>query len=93
MDYPTNVWNQLKSITVERLMKALEDDDWVKAKPNGARHPYKKEGNKGRADRIVIHYHRKKTYSKHRLNGLLDDIGWSTEDLKRLNLIDHDPKK
>ena len=89
MDYPKNVWDQLKNITVERLMKALENDGWKKCKSNGARHPYTKEDNKGRADRIVLHYHAKKTFSKFRLNGLLDDIGWSVEDLKRLELIQH----
>ena len=62
MDYPSTVWSQLKNITVESLMKALEKDGWEKHKPNGARHPYKKEGNKGKAERIVIHYHPKKTY-------------------------------
>ena len=93
MDYPSNVWRQLKNITVKRLIKALKDDEWEKCKVKGARYPFKKEGNKGKADRVVIHYHPKKTFSKHRLNGMLDDIGWSTADLKRLNLIDHDPKK
>ena len=38
MDYPSTVWSQLKNITVESLMKALEKDGWEKRKPNGARH-------------------------------------------------------
>ena len=87
MDYPATVWRQLKNITVERLMRALENDGWDKCKPSGARHPYKKEGNKGKAERIVIHYHPKKTYGPKMLKGLLGDIGWSSDDLKRLKLI------
>ena len=36
MDYPSTVWSQLKNITVESLMKALEKDGWEKRKPNSA---------------------------------------------------------
>lgn len=88
MDYKANVWNQLKNITVEKLMKALEADGWIKGKANGARHPYIKRGENGiTLNRIVLHYHPKKTYGPKLLKGLLAQIGWSIEDLKRLKLI------
>lgn len=88
MDYPANVWNQLKNVTVEKLMKALEADGWIKGKVNGARHPYiKREENGTTLNRIVLHHHPKKTYGPKLLKGLLGQIGWSIEDLKRLKLI------
>lgn len=88
MDYPANVWNQLKSITVEKLMKALEADGWIKGEVNGARYPYVKRGENGTTlNRIVLHYHPKKTYGPKLLKGLLSQIDWSIEDLRRLRLI------
>ena len=77
----------------ERLMKALEDDAWEKQKVTGNRHPFKKEGNKGKAERVVIHYHKNKTYGQNLLKGLLEDIGWTTEDLVHLKLIKLDKPK
>ena len=41
----------------------------------------------GAGRRVVIHYHPKKTYGPQLLKALLSDIGWSTDDLKRLKLI------
>ena len=93
MSYPKEIWEPLKGITCERLMKALKDDAWEKQKANGNRHPFKKEANKGKADRVVIHYHKNKTYGQNLLKGLLEDIGWTTEDLVRLNLIKLDKPK
>jgi predicted RNase H-like HicB family nuclease len=37
--------------------------------------------------RVTIHYHPKKTYGAKLLKGLLEDIGWSEEDMERLQLI------
>lgn len=87
MNYPQNVWDQLKNTTVEKLMKALEKDDWEEDNPASARIPYRKVMDNGEVRRVVIHYHPKKTYGPKLLKGLLKDIGWSVEDLKRLKLI------
>ena len=87
MDYPQNVWNQLKSITVKKLMDALEKDGWEKGGNKSARIPYRKVEENGDVNRIVIHYHPQKTYGAKLLKGLLGQIGWSIEDLKRLKLI------
>ena len=86
MSYPPNVWSQLKNTTVEKLMKALEKDGWEEDNPSSCRIPYVKTMDDGEKRRIVIHYHPKKTYGAKLLKGLLNDIGWSVEDLKRLNL-------
>lgn len=87
MNYPSNVWNQLKNITVEKLMKTLEKDGWERDNPTGARIPYRKIMDSGEVKRVVIHRHPGKTYGPGLLKGLLRDIGWSNEDLKRLKLI------
>ena len=66
-------------------MNALEKDEWEKDSPSGSRIPYVRVGEN---KRVVIHYHPKKTYrSRKLLKGLLTDIGWTVEDLKRLKLI------
>lgn len=88
MSYQKNVWNQLKNITVEELMNALRKDGWEKEDSSGARIPYRKAMDNGEVKRVVIHYHPKKTYKSAKvLRGLLNDIGWSVEDFKRLKLV------
>jgi len=37
--------------------------------------------------RVSIHYHAKKNYGAKTLQGLLTDIGWSEDDMRRLKLI------
>lgn len=76
------VWAQLRNITAEDLSHALEIDGWAERKRGGSRIIYIK------GQRMVsIHYHPHKTYGPKQLRGLLEDIGWSEEDLKRLKLI------
>ena len=38
-------------------------------------------------DRIVVHFHPKKTYGPKLLKKLLSDTGWDESDLARLKLI------
>jgi predicted RNA binding protein YcfA (HicA-like mRNA interferase family) len=38
-------------------------------------------------DRIVVHFHPKKTYGPKLLKNLLSDTGWDESDLVRLKLI------
>lgn len=88
MSYQQNVWNQLKNITVEKLMNALQKDGWEKEETSGAKIPYRKAMDNGEVRRVVIHYHPNKTYRSAKvLKGLLDDIGWSVEDMEGLKLI------
>lgn len=84
MSFSKQTWNQLKGLTVEEIQKALEKDGWVAQTRQGATIPYWKEG---RPLPIVIHYHPKKTYGAGLLKGLLEDIGWTEADMKRLKLI------
>ena len=36
---------------------------------------------------VSIHYHPRKTYHRGLLKGLLDDIGWTEDDMRRLKLL------
>lgn len=78
-----SVWNQLKNRTVSDLIRALKADGWKEDSTSGATRAFRP----GLRRRVVIHYHPKKTYGPKLLKALLDDIGWSTTDLKRLKLI------
>ena len=83
MKYPKNVWQQLKSITADELTRALEKDGWVRDIGIGAELVYRHKDGR----RVSIHYHPRKTYHSGLLKGLLDDIGWGEEDMRRLKLI------
>lgn len=86
MAFPPNVWSQLKNLTADEIITALERDGWSKdPSSKGATLGYIKEG--AFRQRIVIHYHPGKTYGPGLLKGLLADIGWSLDDLRRLKLI------
>jgi predicted RNA binding protein YcfA (HicA-like mRNA interferase family) len=83
MNYPKNIWNQLKNKSPKDLMRALEKDGAILDTTRGAVQVYRyANGN-----RITIHYHPNKTYGQKYIKGLLDDIGWSEDDLRRLKLI------
>lgn len=87
MAYPPNVWNQIKNLTADDLVSALQKDGWTKdASCKGAILVFVKKANPGN-DRVGIHYHPKKTYGAGLLKSLIADIGWSEADLRRLKLI------
>ena len=85
--YSKNVWDQLRGLAVEKLIAALKRDGWVEENNRGARrvfrHPDRPSGN----NRVVIHYHNNKSKGAKILKGILDTIGWSEDDLRRLKLI------
>lgn len=86
MAFPPNVWNQLKNLTADDLISALERDGWKRdPSSKGAILAYIKTGSPNQ--RTTIHYHPKKTYGPKLLKGLIEDIGWEGDDLTRLNLI------
>jgi len=84
MAFPKQVWDQLKNITADELIKALVKDGWVHDESSGAIQVYRHVDT---GQRVTIHYHPQKTYGPKLLKGLLADIGWSIEDMKRLKLI------
>ncbi|MGO9864894.1 MAG: type II toxin-antitoxin system HicA family toxin [Terriglobales bacterium] len=73
MAFPQHVWNQLKSITADELIAALKRDDYQQDPASSdATIAYIKAGNP--SQRIVIHYHPRKTYGPKLLKALLADI-------------------
>jgi predicted RNA binding protein YcfA (HicA-like mRNA interferase family) len=95
MRYSKRIWEQLKNLTADELISALKRDGWQPDECRGAFHPFIDPATR---NRIIIHYHPQKTYGPNLLKGLLDDIGWTEEDLKRLKLIsgkspEHSPKR
>lgn len=83
MSFPKNVWAQLKNKTCEELVSALEKDGWVHHITHGAQQVYRHADGR----RITIHVHPGKTYGPNLLKALLEDIGWSTADMRKLKLI------
>lgn len=81
LEYPQHIWNQIKNITADELVRALERDGWIQDESMGAVLVYLRGDQ-----RVTIHYHPKKTYGPKLLKALLSDIGWDEEDLKRLKL-------
>lgn len=84
MAFSGNVWKQIRSITADELIRALERDGWELQPCKGALHPYR---NPDRERIVIIHYHPRKTYGPGLLKALLADIGWTETDLKRLKLV------
>ena len=83
MSYPRNVWSQLKNLTADRLIRALEADGWARDRTSGAQQIFRHPDGR----RLSIHYHPGKTYGPKLLKGLLSDIGWSAADMRRLKLV------
>lgn len=84
VSFPDNVWKQLKNKSVDRLISALLKDGFIldgKVRTERVyRHP---DGRK-----VTIHYHiGSRTYGSKLLKALLEDIGWTEDDLRRLKLI------
>lgn len=76
------IWEQLKSIDKDRLIKALEKDQWKLDTVHNRHRTYRKD-----IDKVTIHYHRTDFKNPRLLKDLLNDIGWDEKDLKRLKLI------
>lgn len=84
MRYSRDIWQQLKNLTADDLISALQKDGWTADVSSGAYHPFIHPVTKSR---VVIHYHPQKTYGPKLLKGLLDDIGWDEDDLRRVGLV------
>ncbi len=83
MKYSKRAWQQLKSKTAGEIIAALEKDRWALDEAVGAGRVYLHPDGR----RVGVHYHPKKTYGPYWLKRLLDDIGWTEDDLHRLKLI------
>ena len=81
--YSRSVWSQLRNKTIQDIARALERDGWVREATTGATQGYRHSDGR----RVVLHIHPKVTKSPRILKGLLDCIGWSEDDMRRLKLI------
>ncbi len=61
MAYRKNVWNQIKGIDADRLIKALKKDSWTLDSMEGSIMVYIK---KAEGKRVSVHYHSKKTFGR-----------------------------
>lgn len=84
MSFPSHIWAQLKNLTAAELIAALERDGWQCDTHGGSMRIFR-QPETGR--RVSILFHPKKTYGPKMLKGLLDDIGWSEADMRRVKLI------
>ncbi|HVT46515.1 MAG TPA: type II toxin-antitoxin system HicA family toxin [Vicinamibacterales bacterium] len=84
--FSPDVWRQLKNLTAGELCRALEREGWTRDTRGGSMHIYRRAVG---ADvrRVSIHVHAQKTYGAGLLKGLLEDIGWTVDDLRRMKLI------
>lgn len=83
MNYSKQAWDQLKNLNADNIVSALKKSGFVLDATDGAIHVYLHPDKR----RVSIHYHPKKTYGPNLLKGLLDDIAWSEDDMKRIKLI------
>jgi predicted RNA binding protein YcfA (HicA-like mRNA interferase family) len=83
VSFSASCWDQLRSITVEDLIRALERDGWRQEPGKGSIRIY----YKGPSQRVSVHFHPGKTFGAKLLKGLLADIGWSEQQMRDLKLI------
>ncbi|MCL4377607.1 MAG: hypothetical protein M1409_04380 [Actinobacteria bacterium] len=77
-----DIWEQIKSIDKNKLIKALERDGWLLDIEHKKFRTYRKGIKK-----VTIHYHNTNFKNPKLLKMLLESIGWQEEDYKRLKLI------
>lgn len=91
--YRRVVWDQVKNITAQDLIRALERDGWERQTAKGRQRKkgsntltYRHPDKPGDQNKVVIHPHPKKTMGASLLKDILDRIGWTEQDLARLKL-------
>ena len=73
----------LRGISAKQLIKALHEDGFVLGRIRGSHHVYRHPDGR----RVVVAYHGlNDTFPIGTLRGMIDDVGWTGEDLKRLGL-------
>ncbi len=83
MKFSSQIWDQIKNKTASEIIRALEKDAWHRDTTSGAEHVFRHPDGR----RVSIHFHPSKTFGPKLLKGLLQDIGWTEEDMRRLKFI------
>ena len=83
MKFSKIIWDQLKNLSADDFISALQRDGFISDTARGSQRIYKHADGR----RISVHYHAGKTFGPNLLKSLFDDIGWSGKDLRRLKLI------
>lgn len=84
MKFTKNVWAQLKGKTADQLISALLKDGFVLDGIVRTERVYRHSDGR----KVTIHYHTGNTdYGRGLLKALLEDTGWSENDMHRLKLI------
>ena len=79
-----HIWEQIKGIPCDEIIRALKKDGYDETGKRGAEMGFRHNVTK---NYVVIHYHPDKTYGPNLLKALIKDIGWTPKDMKRLKLI------
>jgi predicted RNA binding protein YcfA (HicA-like mRNA interferase family) len=78
-----NIWAQLKNMTADDFINALEKDGWIYRGGSGSSsRVYTKDQHM-----VSIHYHSHQGYGPDQLRDIFKDTGWTEQDLKKLKLI------
>jgi predicted RNA binding protein YcfA (HicA-like mRNA interferase family) len=77
------IWDQLKNLSADDLISALDRDGFKPDIASGSQRIYKHPDGK----RVSVHYHAGKTFGPNLLKSLFADIGWFISDLRRLKLM------
>jgi predicted RNA binding protein YcfA (HicA-like mRNA interferase family) len=73
-----------RNLTVRKLIAALSKDGFSLARTKGSHHLYIHPDGR----RVTVSYHHSgDTFPVGTLRQMIDDIGWTEEDLKRLDLL------
>jgi len=84
MNYPPHIWNQLRNLSADQIVTALEKSGWTRDEGAGNIYVYLHIATKRR---ITIHYHPKKSYGPKLLKELLADINWTEQELRKLKIV------
>lgn len=84
MSFSKNAWDQLKNKSADDIISALLKDGFVLDDNVRTERIYRHPDCR----KVSIHYHSgNKTYGPGLIKALLEDIGWSEADMKKLKLI------
>lgn len=82
--FSQNAWRQLKNKTTDCLIAALLKSGFKLDDEIRTERIYRHSNGK----KVSIHYHKgSETYGPKLLKALLEDTGWTEEDMRRLKLI------